>query len=141
MFDTLDESLGFVINKTALALKKALEKNLKPVGLTAVQFAILKRLWEEDGLSQKEIADRTFKNGAEITLLVDKLVAKGLVIRDRDMQDRRAYRIVLTQKGRALETEVVAIAVDTLKQSLKGVDDADAQRVLKVMEMIYRNVE
>lgn len=141
MFDSLDESLGFVINRTALVLKKEVEKELRPLGITAVQFAILKRLWEEDGLSQKQIAERTFKNGAEITLLIDKLASKELVLRERDEQDRRAYRIRLTPKGRELEGAAVTAAKRTLKKALTGVATDDAGHVLAVMNSIYRNLE
>jgi len=141
MFNILDESLGFVINRTALALKKKLEENLKPLGITAVQFAILKRLWEEDGLSQKEIAERTFKQGAEITLLIDKLAAKGMVVRDRDARDRRAYRICLTEKAVSMENEAVAIAKSTLKEALDGISAEDVKLVMQVMNTIYRNIE
>ena len=56
MFNLLDESLGFIINKTALAMKYEFEKKLAPLDITAAQYQVLKRLSEEDGLSQKEIA-------------------------------------------------------------------------------------
>ena len=141
MFDVLDDSLGFVINRSALALKKELEKELRPLGITAVQFAILKRLWEADGLSQKQIADRTFKNGAEITLLVDKLVSKELVIRERDDQDRRAYRIHLTPKGRELETPAVDAARGTLQKALGGIVPMDVEKTRDVLNAIYHNLE
>ncbi len=140
MFDLLDQSLGFVINRAALALKKELEHALRPYGITGVQFAILKRLWEEDGLSQKEIAERTFKNGAEITLLIDRLAAKELVIRERDETDRRAYRIFLTDKAKGLEHDVVEKARTTLAKALGGVSDADARAAFDVLVKIHHNL-
>lgn len=140
MFTLLDESLGFVVNKTALALKNELEKRLKPIGITAVQFAVMKRLWEADDISQKELADRTFKKTAEMTYVIDKLEKRGLLVRLPKANDRREYRIVLTDAGRAIEADALEAAYATLEKAQRGLEDGEVRRLLGAMETIYANL-
>jgi len=139
-FDRLDGSLGFVINKVALILKNEFDKELAGYGITAIQFSIMKRLWEEDGLSQKTLAERTFKKTPEITHLVDKLEAKELVLREANEHDRRGYRIRLTAEGRALEGVTVDAAHRTLKRALEGISDEEVTQLLRLLERIFSNL-
>lgn len=139
-FGRLDGSLGFVINKVALILKNEFEHELGACGITAIQFSVIKRLWEEDGLNQKALAERTFKKTSEITHLVDKLEAKGLVVRAANENDRREYRIHLTEKGRALEIPAVEAAHRTLKRGLEGISQEEVAQLLKLLERIFSNL-
>lgn len=140
MFSLLDDSLGFVINKTALVLKSELEKNLRHLDITAVQFMVLKRLWEEDGLNQKEIAQRTYKKTAEITHVLDKLVKKGLLSRESSEHDRREYRIHLTPEGKNLEKEALHAAYKTLEDALQGISKNECDQLLLLLEKIFTNL-
>lgn len=139
-FESLDGSLGFVINKVALILKNEFDKELAAYGITAIQFSIMKRLWEEDGLSQKALAERTFKTTPEMTNLIDKLERKGLVIREANEHDRRGYRIRLTAEGRAIETAAVDAAHRTLGRALQGISDEEVKELLKLLERIFANL-
>ena len=140
MFIKLEDAPGFIINKTALAMKNELEKNLKDFDLTAVQFAILKTLWEQDGLNQKEISNRTFKTTAEITHLIDKLVSKGFVVRETNEQDKREYKIKLTLKGLQLEQTAMNGARNALTKALNGVASSDLKIALSVCDQIFNNL-
>src|SRR4030042_1428898 len=80
------DSLGFIIYRTALALKSALQRFFKENGfeITVEQWAIIRHLWDEDGLSQREIAEKTAKDKPNITRMVDALERKRLVFRQPD---------------------------------------------------------
>ena len=101
-FSPTKEPLGFVIYRTALALKSALQRFFKEHGfeITVEQWAIIRHLWEEDGLSQREIAEKTSKDKPNITRMVDALEQKRLVFRQPDPRDRRKYCIYLTKEGK-----------------------------------------
>ena len=72
--------MGFIIYRTALALKSALQRFFKENGfeITAEQWAIIRHLWDEDGLSQREIGEKTSKDKPNITRMVDALEQKRL---------------------------------------------------------------
>lgn len=68
-------------------------------GLTPGQFGIMETLYHKGPLCQKELAQKLLRSGGNITKVVDNLERDGLVVRVRDKNDRRYYRIELTLKG------------------------------------------
>jgi len=67
------------------------------------QFNVLNLLHlEPEGLSQTELSRKLIMHRSNVTGLMDRLEARGLVERKEVAADRRAYRVVLTQKGEAL---------------------------------------
>jgi len=139
----LDNSLGFQMYKTALALKANLQRMLRDEGLdvTPEQWSVIMRLWEEEGLTQKEIAERTFKDKANITRLIDALEKKGMVYRKSDADDRRRYRIFLTKEGSGLQNRMLEAASKALRRATAGVSDFEIESVRTVLKKIYDNVE
>jgi MarR family 2-MHQ and catechol resistance regulon transcriptional repressor len=71
-------------------------------GLTITQFGTLELLLHKGPLPQHEICRKLLKSGGNITLVVDNLVKKGLVVRERSTTDRRVVMIELSAKGRLL---------------------------------------
>jgi DNA-binding MarR family transcriptional regulator len=106
------DSLGFIIYRTALALKSALQRFFKEQGyeITPEQWAIIRHLWEEDGLSQREIGEKASKDKPNITRMLDALETKHLVFRQPDPRDRRKYCIYLTKEGRQLHEHLSPLA-------------------------------
>ena len=67
---------------------------------------IMACLWKTDGIKQQELADRTLKDKASLTCLIDNLTKRKLVTRLEDAADRRSKLIFLTEKGKNLGKEV-----------------------------------
>lgn len=131
---------GFILNRTALAMKNEFEKNLKTLDITAVQFGVLKRLWEEDSLNQKEIAKRAFKTTAEIKHIIDKLEKKGFITRQSSLKDKREYKICLTQNGRDTENLSMEIVKKTMDQALCNVSQEDVDTLMLICNKIFANL-
>lgn len=123
----LDKSAGYLINMTALLLKRELNTAIKNKGIdvTPEQWAILNRLNENDGLTQKEVARLTFKDNANITRIVDKLESKGLALRSSDISDRRSWKISITPKGTEVRDAIEPLAIVILQKTMKGVSEKD----------------
>lgn len=75
-------------------------------GLTTSQFGVLEALHHLGPLCQKELAAKILKSSGNMTLVIDNLEKRALVRRERDCEDRRYYRIHLTEKGQDLMTEL-----------------------------------
>lgn len=84
----------------------------KAAGLTAVQFRVLQVVAEKGWSTATEISGRMGVSQATVTSLVDKLVQKGMVMRQRSERDRRQTDILITDQGRA----TVENAPDPLQQ-------------------------
>lgn len=93
---------------------------LRPLGLTDAQWRMMARLGEEDageGISQADLGADLRMNRSNVTGLVDRLEAQGLVARRACGDDRRVRRVALTEKGREAE-ECVAGRLDDLVEAL-----------------------
>ena len=94
--------------RTAALLNDDVEQALRPHGLTAAQFNVLRILRgaEPDGLCRNELRDRMLTRMPDVTRLLDRMEAAGWVVRSRGSDDRRLVSTHITKAGRALLDEV-----------------------------------
>jgi len=76
--------------------------HLADVGLTISQFGVLEALYHSGPLSQAEIAKKILKSAGNMTMVIDNLEKRGLVKREREVEDRRYYAVRLTAEGKKL---------------------------------------
>ena len=138
----LDNSAGYLINMTALLLKREFSSAIKnnKIDVTPEQWAILNRLNENSNLTQKEVAKLTFKDNANITRMVDKLEKKGLVIRQSDSNDRRSWNLSITKKGIEIRDLVEPLAIDILNNISKGISKKEMDSYNKISKKIINNL-
>jgi DNA-binding MarR family transcriptional regulator len=105
-------------------------------GLTAVQFRALQLIAEKGHCTATEIAQRMLVSQATVTALVDKLVRKGMVTREKSRTDRRQTNITLTEQGRA----TVDNAPDPLQQQFvtkfNGLEDWEQSMIVASLERV-----
>ena len=102
--DRLEDCISFLIGKAAQQVTRCAREALADTGVTPVQYALLKLLWERDGQTGAELGARLVLDSATVTGIIDRLETGGLVTRQSDPGgDRRVNRITLTDKGRALQ--------------------------------------
>jgi|SRR5665647_264909 DNA-binding MarR family transcriptional regulator len=92
-------------------IDRTLSQQLEPYGVSIPQSFILYSLMEQDGATLKEIGNKTLIDSSSMTVLVDKLEKDELVVRKLDSQDRRAIRVVITEKGRDIAEKVSKIGI------------------------------
>lgn len=105
----LSNQLCFAFYSVSHAFSRAYRQFLDPLGLTYPQYVVLLVLWEQDGLTVREIGDRLFLDSGTLTPLLKRLEAAGHIRRARDKQDERQVRISLTETGRALRDKAEEI--------------------------------
>jgi MarR family transcriptional regulator, organic hydroperoxide resistance regulator len=114
---------------------------LKAIGLSVPQFDLISTLTERQGMSQQELSERLYVTKGNVSGLVDRLVAGGLVERRALAKDRRSHALYLTAKGSALANAGIAIqrayVTETLGQ-LDRRDIADLERVLLAWRDVLR---
>jgi DNA-binding MarR family transcriptional regulator len=124
------------------ALARRLQKNFKQEGvdITVEQWSVLYHLWKEDGLSQQELCNRSFRDKPSITRLVDNLEKQRLVKRVSSTSDRRMNMIFLTDLGRDLQNRTIALADQTLNEALDGVSSREIELCKGVLQRVYDNL-
>ena len=106
----LNNFLCFSMRAAMKKIDRNLSARLEGQGVSIPQSFILLVLLEDDGMTLKEIGNRTFIDSSSMTVLVDKLEKDGLVERQLDPQDRRAIRVFITSSGRQVADEIKQIA-------------------------------
>src|SRR5215211_725745 len=139
----LDDSYGYLINLTAQRLKYALHQTFQAKGydITPEQWAVLNRLWEQDGLSQVELAERTFKDKPGTTRILNLLGKKGIVLRRRDAEDGRVLHVFLTKVGKDLKEKLIPCAEEVLVKSGQNLSKEEVLQLKHILTKILTNLE
>lgn len=135
MYD-IENSIGFLLAKAYQRGFALFKDHLDPYGLTPPQFSLLAFLWKEDGLSQTALSQKTLIDRTTIGGLVDRLEKLGLVKRLPHPEDRRAYRICLTNRGKELENELCATAAKVLAGFLAPLSEEEQTNLCHLLKKI-----
>ena len=122
---------------------RRLQRNLREAGLsiTSEQWSIMYNLWVEEGLTQQELAIRTFRDKPSVTRLINNLERVNLVIRVNDKNDRRSNLIYLTKTGRKMKDEGMKQARNTIEQALEGLNDDQIAVSNMILHRVLFNLE
>jgi DNA-binding MarR family transcriptional regulator len=137
---SIEKITGFIIYRTALAMRAALQRVLKEqkFDITPEQYGILSLLREEEGLSQKEIGNVLFKDKPNISRMLDALERKRLIL--RQPSDRRRFSIFLTDEGKKLAEEILPLRLQLTEQALSGLLTREIETLENLLNKIYENV-
>jgi DNA-binding MarR family transcriptional regulator len=106
----LDDQLCFALYAASRAVTGRYRPMLDAIGLTYPQFLVMMLLWERDDQTVGELGSRLALDSGTLSPLLKRLTAAGLVTRTRRVEDERSVSITLTDAGRALESEGLAIS-------------------------------
>jgi DNA-binding MarR family transcriptional regulator len=138
-----DEFFSFLTGKVSTAISRRLQRNLKlaKLNITAEQWTILYHLWQEEGLTQQELANLTFRDKPSITRLINNLEKISLVIRVNDKQDRRSNLIYLTKEGRKLKEEGMKQSITTLNEAVSGLNLEELRAAQHILDKVFQNIK
>ena len=136
----IEDVYVFKLVRAAQAFKQyAHEVMIKQgIDMTSDQWIVLKRISENSGINQRELASGIFKDPASVTRILDVLVKKELVEK-RQGKDRRIYNIYLSLKGRKLVEKALSLAVVIRKKGLEGLSREEQQVFKKALDIVFRN--
>lgn len=116
---------------------------LAPLGVSVSQFDLLATLHRSPagGLRMGELSDRLLVTEGNVTGLVDRLQAAGMVERHADPADRRAFRVRLTPAGRALAERAIPVVEAELARAFAGIPEERMRRAQRVLRLARRSAE
>lgn len=112
---------AFTLIDTARLLRTLSDQEVRRMGMTRAQWAVLARIERNEGLKQSEIAEILEIQPITLTRLLDRLAENGLIERRPDENDRRAWRLYLTPAAKPLVDRLDALGRDMMRNVLKGV--------------------
>lgn len=136
------ELYSFITGKASTAIARRLQKNFKQNGvdITIEQWSVLYHLWKQDGISQQQLCDCTFRDKPSITRLVDNLEKLKMVKRVASKEDRRINMIYLTPEALQLQEQTMELAAQTLSEALEGVTPGQIEIAKEVLQKVYENL-
>lgn len=126
----------------ATAIARRLQKKFRnnELEITIEQWSILYHLWKQDGLSQQELCNKTFRDKPSITRLIDNLEKLKLVKRVANNEDKRVNSVFLTEAAKQLQDITINLANQTMDEALVGVTKSEIETVKNVLQKVYDNL-
>lgn len=110
-------------------------------GITLPRYDLMSQLERHpEGLKMGELSKRMMVTGGNVTGITDQLVAEGLVMRDVNPRDRRAYLLKLTERGRAVFSEMARAHEPWVIDLFGGLDEAEKQRLYELLALLKKGV-
>jgi DNA-binding MarR family transcriptional regulator len=138
-----DQSYGRIVGVAYTSVYRRLSKYMKEKDLpiTPDQFRVLTHLWQNDGCSQQDLAVGTNRDRANVTRIIDILEREGIVKRTDHETDRRAFKIILTQKGKNLQQGAAECGQLAIKDALKGINKEEIEICMQVLKKTIDNLK
>lgn len=108
--------------------------SLSDFNITENQFYCLDAIYHLGPLTQKELGEKLFRSGGNITLVVNNLEKNNLAKRKKNKNDRRKYQIHLTNKGEDLIVKILPVQINLIVNKLNSISEKDKitlQRICK----------
>lgn len=140
-FASLRQEAQLNVVRTAAVLTDAFEQLLRPYGITATQFNVLRILRGAggDGLCRNDLRDRLLTRMPDVTRLLDRMADAGLVERERGTEDRRLVTTRLTAEGRRLVDELDAVVVAEHDRRLGHLTDGELRTLIELLTRARRS--
>jgi DNA-binding MarR family transcriptional regulator len=114
----------------------ALADGIRPLGLAPAQFLVLIELWQEAGLTQRQLVERLDVEQATMANTLSRMERDGLIVRRPHPEDKRAQVIHPTRKAMELEAPAKACAMNVNARALAGLDDEERQTFIALANRV-----
>jgi DNA-binding MarR family transcriptional regulator len=136
-----EASLGYQVNHLARLLERALRLRIEEYGVVPGQFAQLLALYEQEGLTQRELCERVQIEQPTMANTLQRMERDGLIHRVPDPQDRRQAKVLLSDRARALQEPLVAAAREVNDAATGGLDVSEVALLLSLLARAIENLE
>src|SRR5450631_1140465 len=130
------ESVGFVVREVWRLFARCLQPRIAREGVTIGMWFVLRMLWDEDGMTQRELGERVGINGPTMVIAINSMELADLVKRVQNRTDRRKINIFLTERGRKLKRKLWPMAAEVLALGLSGLSRNQIYSLNKMLMQI-----
>ena len=135
-----EESAGYLVRDTHLLFARALRNRLQSHQITPGQWYFLRTLWDEEGLSQRELSRRVGTTEPTTVSALRLLERNGMIERVRNPDDRRTINIFLTDKARDMKSELMPVAFEVNDIATGGLTEAEFDQLRGLMQKVRENL-
>lgn len=125
--------LGFLLSKSAQAVVTAVDVEIAQFSVTSKHYGVMLMLAQQDGMQQAEVGEKLKIDRSTMVKLVDALEKQNLVERHRDPNDRRAYALSLSEKGKNILPEISQQVIDSEQVWLSKLEPEEIKQLFKIL--------
>ena len=130
---TVEAQVGYQMKRVQHTLRLAMDGELRDLGLTTPQYAALRVLEVEPGLSGAALARRCFVTPQTMNQILANLESAGLVARRRHSEYGRILQAYTTGEGEGVLSKAHRRVADIERRMLAGLDSGERQRLLETL--------
>lgn len=127
--------VGIMLGLTAALKDRLLDRHLMPLGITAAQLNVLRIIYRGEDTAVALCRQLSICS-ASMTRMLDRLERKGLIVRNRDDQDRRQVRLALTDEGEAMSSVRPTTEVAAMNELTAGLSSVELRRLDSILKKI-----
>src|SRR5215813_1118317 len=135
-----EERFAHLVKLAARGVARALQMRLTEHSVSYGHWTFLRILWEEEGLTQRELSARAGVMEPTTFAALKAMAQRGYVTRRRNPQSRKEMQVFLTPQGRALQAKLVPLAQDVNDVALRGVAAADIAATRHTLLALIENL-
>ena len=133
-------SFGFLVTDVTRLMRKVFDCRAARFGLTRAQWRALKRVSHGPGITQNELAEFLEMEPIAVGRVIDRLQKADFIERRADPQDRRVWRLHITEKAHDVVDDMELISAELFKQAQRGIAAADMKIMLDVFTRMKQNL-
>lgn len=134
------DNLGTMVADVSHLMRRAFDERARGIGLSRPQWRVLTMLRRNEGINQGGLAELVEVEPITLCRMVDRLQEADLVERRADPADRRAWRLHLTEKARAILEEMRPMAFSLFDEAMTGLDATERSDLFRMLERIRTNL-
>lgn len=138
--DYLTRSLGFLLGDVSRLIRQRFDMRAGELGLTRAQWRVLAQLRRREGINQTTLAEMLEIEPITLVRHIDRLVAKGLIERRADPQDRRAWKLFLKAEVQPILDRLRDVSERTRADALLGIAPDQQERLVDHLLAIKANL-
>ncbi len=133
-------SIGAAIRLTHRQFAQDLQERLAPYDIPVGMWFFFRALWEEDGLTQRQLSQRVGSMEQTTVEQLKNMERRGYIERRRSLDDRRKIHVHLTESGMALKNQLLPFAREVNQVALEGLSDGEIGFLRLVLDRIRANL-
>lgn len=138
---SMDKAIGSATVRVSKKITRTVNHYLRPYHITTEQWSVLRTLYEQNKVTQKELSIRTDKDQATLTKILDLLEKQELIKRVSNPDDRRSFLIEITSRGTELVQNLASYIEDVFSKIVVGIEKDQLKIYQDVLISLEKNLE
>ena len=132
----LDAHLGYWLRAVSNAVSQAFARKVEAEGVTVAEWVFLRALFDQDGMSPSQLAERMGMTKSAISKLADRLIEKELIQKGSSRVDRRGQTLTLQASAKRLVPRLASLADENDAEFFGGLSQGERSQLMKMLRKI-----